>query len=92
MDDKIKEIMGLVDDYLDSKIKNGSYTYNEKTHYARLAIESKLRELVPVEATEAMRSAALKVPIDPIYDDRDYFVNGGDIWAAMVAAAQKEIK
>lgn len=58
MDDKIKEVMGLVDDYLDSKIKHGSYTYNEKTHYARALVESKLREMEAALEVENTRREA----------------------------------
>lgn len=46
MQDKIQEIMFLVDAYRDTDKKCGSYTYNATTADARALLESKLRELV----------------------------------------------
>ncbi len=45
-------------------------------------------KLVPIEATETMLAISRKISVDTIYNDGEYFyVNGGDIYRAMIAAA-----
>ena len=69
MQDKIQEIMGLVDEYRDTDKKCGSYTYNATTANARALLQSKLRELVRDPLTPKQRMEILHfIPDD---DDAD---------------------